>query len=949
MGFWNEYNPATGIVFDAIDDAINAALGPTAGGGGAPPPPPGKTGADAPPPGSKMQGPNNAIDNNGYTWHLGANGWEQGYIASAAAQREAGIGPSARAGGTSGGGTNVNYQQQGVDNKTAIQQSQGAMASLPPRAFEYAPGRAYWQPAGSLAGSVLQKDPSTGLWVTSGFPVSSADKAAVMQGIRAEIAAGRWNGTAPVAGGTPTTTTSSQSPYAGLAGAPGTLTNASGVNIAGLDPFRQSGIGIPQEGRRTLTDYGLNTMQAGRQGSLTQFPVAPGFRGPGETGNAIQFANGSYGARTLEPQMVFAPAVASVPDTYVRGQGNVNDANRAYDVPFNIGSGGAGLLNIAGNNVQLQSADKGTGYGYALNAMPSSSVFALTGRNGSEDPALQAVQQLQLQAAINQYGLGALMATNPNQFGGYHAGTGNDPFSGNGGMAQGQFWGGYSPDPEGGYRTSDGAYIFGGGGGDVPFGSMATGGRVIYDPFVRMAGGGSVASHPLAGMSGGPKQLVTNEPILGVSLPALQRGRIVPRLLVGEDNADRGYAPNKELLSFGNGQMRVTPLQPPVRMADGGTVTSAPALFRNNITQQIQEFPNGIDPEAAGMWDPYTPPASDPTPPPPVQWAPTPPPPNAPNGPEETPGANQPTDPNVIPIDPGGIYAPTNSTTPPPPPPEPAYDPFNPNILAPYQSAINTLDLQDARRNQYQYRRAAGNLGREQGRTVLNGGVPGTDAGAGMFWDMRPQVTNAVNEILGNQSALRSLGPNEDVTSAWQNVSDIGNNLSDIQRIRDLQDARVAVQAGGNVPSLTGTSLDVPALLNTMSELEHELQVVNANGNSPSSLAAFNYGSLQELQNAYAQAQHAYNQALNTTQAISTETGDKTAVIDAQIAALQARLPPGANEASLRTKLAQYQDQIAKQKKRTDLSSVIQNLSKAGVPSLTAPIQSVDPFAQAAA
>ncbi len=42
--------------------------------------------------------------------------------------------------------------------------------------------------------------------------------------------------------------------------------------------------------------------------------------------------------------------------------------------------------------MQINSADKGTGYGFALNAMPSSNVGAATARNLSEDPASQAAQ-----------------------------------------------------------------------------------------------------------------------------------------------------------------------------------------------------------------------------------------------------------------------------------------------------------------------------------------------------------------------------------------------------------------------------------------------------------------------------------------------------------------------------------------------------------------------------
>ncbi len=290
----------------------------------------------------------------------------------------------------------------------------------------------------------------SGLW-GAGFNMTKAEQPLYRAG-------------APVGGGQPAQGTIANQPANQPIVSPGarssllgpadftSLTGGAGVTVPVPGSFIQPG-GISQAGRTDL--YGprgntdLNTIYGGRQGSAVQIPVTPGFRGEGQTGNSIAFASGASGGGRVEPQMLFPGVNVNVPDTYVMNQGNVGDSNRAYDVPFNIGPAGAGIASIAGNNVQIQGAPgSGVGYGYALNAMPASSVFAATGRSPSDDPATQAMQSLQLQAALNQMGGGAgaiqaLTAANANQFGGYHAGTGNDPFSGNGGSAQG-IWPGFS-------------------------------------------------------------------------------------------------------------------------------------------------------------------------------------------------------------------------------------------------------------------------------------------------------------------------------------------------------------------------------------------------------------------------------------------------------------------------------------------------------------------------
>ncbi len=241
-------------------------------------------------------------------------------------------------------------------------------------------------------------------------------------------------------------------PYAGNAGQFGTLAPNQAPQIGGIgDQWIHPGVGFPTGNNATINgvERGLNSMTAGRQGSATQFPVAPGFRREGDVGNSINFASGNTATGSLEPQMVFGPMSVTpqtaIPGSYQFGMGNVGDSGRAYGVPFNVGPGGAGLMNIGGNNVQVNSADKSSGYGFVLNAMPSSNVGALTGRNLSEDPASQAAQIMALNSAIAQNGYQSLLETNPNQFGGYHAGTGNGPFSGNGGTGQNTYWAGYSP------------------------------------------------------------------------------------------------------------------------------------------------------------------------------------------------------------------------------------------------------------------------------------------------------------------------------------------------------------------------------------------------------------------------------------------------------------------------------------------------------------------------
>ncbi len=248
--------------------------------------------------------------------------------------------------------------------------------------------------------------------------------------------------------------------FGGLGGVTGTLGPSQGMQIPGFDAYRQPGIGIPEEGRQTLNTrdsggMGLNTLHpTGGGGTASQIQYAPSPRDLGQTGSHSVFNPMSSSIafnpnnRGVDPQMRFPDANVSVPGSYVPGVGNANDANRAFSVPFNISPSGAALMNIGGNNVQLNNADKSVGYGFALDAAPGSNVGLTTGRSLSEDPATQAAQILMLNSAIQQGGggpgaVGALQQTNSNQYSGYGNPGATGFFGGNGGQGQGTYWSNY--------------------------------------------------------------------------------------------------------------------------------------------------------------------------------------------------------------------------------------------------------------------------------------------------------------------------------------------------------------------------------------------------------------------------------------------------------------------------------------------------------------------------
>lgn len=857
-----------------------AAAGPKPGAAPAAPPPLPAGFVPSPTPGR-------GISHDGFTavqLNPTTNQWQTvvGYAPSAAEKQAAGVNTTT----PRSAGAGVNYAAQarpGDQTKDALLAAGGKLLGnntiIMPNFDKYSAGtNGYFGPFGRASNADLTAlfaqvragggetkpgtpgtPPSTTQTLTSGM----ADRTSLAPGIA---------GTAPLSG----------VPGAGFLGA-----NA-GPIIPGMDAYRQAGLGIPSEGRQTIggVSNGLNTMTAGRQGSATQTPVAPGFRREGDVGNSIAFASGNTSPGTLEPQMTFAPTSVSVPGTYVYGQGNTGAANQAYALPFNIGQGGAALANVGGNNVQINSADKSSGTGYVLNAMPASNVFALTGRNGSEDPASQAMQIAMMNAAIGQYGLGGVNAANPNQFGGNHAGTGNGLFSGNGGMGQGTFFQGYSPDPNVG-RTDLGAWIFGGGGGggygdySVDSRGMASGGLVTL----------GVPRRPLVGAPDGPKSMVTPEPIIGI-------GAItgIPRLIVGEDGTGDGV-PDQERLTVGDGQMRVTPLHRPTpgfeQFDAGGTIyTGGPGGGQPNN-------PTAPPPD----------PAPEPTPPPV-------------NG-------------QQIPIDNGGVYT---SPIPPSVPPQlpsliPDYNALDPNILQPWQQALNQTAAQQYARDTYEYRRRAGGLAAERGVTALPGMDTSKPLGPGMFYDFQPQITQTISDIQGRQRELAGLGGYEDQTPIQQRATWVGNALDDISRIKQLQDARVAAEAKGKTPSQDAGN--VASWNNELSEIQGQIDILR--GSDPNINFTGKTAEEKRMMDGLTQRANELQYLIRSAQNQGVDSLDQQSIIDAQIQAIKDRIG-NVNESDLRNELSQLQERMGRNEKRINLTTQVQNLAKLGVPNLSTPV-----------
>ncbi len=791
----------------------------------------------------------------------------------------------------------------------------------------------------------------------------------------------------------------------GVAAQPASFTSLqpqNGMQIPGFGAYQQtiSG-GIPSEGRQTLStrDFqgtGLNTLYPSTDNNIQ---YAPGRRDIGQTGNPNVFNPMSSSIafnqnnRGVEPQMLFPDAQVSVPGSYVKGEGNVNDSNRAFSVPFNIGPSGAAMMNIAGNNVQLQSADKGTGYGYVLNAAPSSNVGLTTGRALSEDPAIQAAQALMLHSAIQQGGggagaVGALQQANSNQYSGYGAGA-TGFFGGNGGQGQGQYWQGYSASPAtapattpsspslppGSYGPAYGnndqiashlgsnyassAPVSGGIVGNSIAATLPSSGRSAagsYGPAFandaqaqsnvasmiaaaqaamaqaqkdkdekdkaagggdysvenRFAGGGQVITRPLGSGPTAPKQMITPEQMYLVG----KSGKVYGTM--GEDNKDPGTVPNKELLTLygpGNNTLDIKPLQP---FANGGQAQYQPQPM-SPAQQAMQE-------EAAakeywrthrGMADSLPLFRQQQT------FLPT----YLQNGGMITPQANVLpvpfADGGMVNIDNGGIDAPH------------PFDPLSSDIIKPWEQAQQTLERQAHLRSTVDdpRRRAAG-LGSSTGLSVLQGGIPDNNVGPGMFYDLKPQVDNAISQITGTQNAIRALGPEVDTSPLYGQTSDIGINLRTNDRLRDLAISRVAAAATDEAAKVQARS----KLAGMQAEL---IAAQNAYNN------AYQYSATQGGDDPQAALQHVYDlQAkitglqsdIDSTNAQLQGSGPNLMAIDAEIAALQNSLPPGWTEAEARTRLAQLQTQISNADTRTQKGVEIKNLASLGVPNLTAPL-----------
>lgn len=957
---------------------------------------------------------------------------------------------------TTGKPATQTYAQGSAADKGATQLAGGWQPHPPQGSVPIGPGSVM------AAGITWHQDPTTLNWAP-GYATTKTEAT-----LAANVARSTGVPQGTTLGGTQTIMPGAAQGANPMAGAPNLINSlgpSSGVTIPGLDPFVGAVPGgISSEGRHNLP-YGaggntdLNTIYGGHQGSASRdFPTTPGFRGEGQYGNSINFAGGgglggsggsSSGGR-IEPQNLLPGVQVNVPDSYVRDQGNSGDANRAYQVPFNIGPNStAGLMNVGGNNVQVNSPlvnGGSTGMGYALNAAPASNVFALTGRQGSADPATQAAQILQLQTAIQDGKLASLMEPNQNQFGGYHAGSGNGFFSGNGGQAQTNLWntanptapapapapaaypGWYTNPATGGpaisptnpgslsaigniwsgggnmngHPTDTGAHISppsftGSAGLQAPQPSVAAPAAApqtqaqqqsqsyaaavaaIQDQRDRAEGsygdyyggggpdggqrgfsrGGSVtALDPFGGMqhyaAGG--SMTTTEPIVGIGVYSGQK-----KFIVGEDGTGDGR-PDAERLSFPNpNQLQITPLHHTAAFAGGGTVQAqGPTPFSNEwYLQQIREQEAkakeqrpidwggvySISPQLAGGGA-YAQ----------QQQAMAPPP--------------------LVRIDPGGINMPTFATggsvtidpmqqpravTAPPPaqdtaaPPSstppvtgtnsnvpPGFDPLDPAALAPWQKAQQQLGYQQHLRDTIDNpRRQAGGLGGSTGVAVLQGDTPAANLGAGVYYDQRPQVQNMVDQIVGNRANLNALGPKEDIEPIIGQVSQIGIQLDTQQKLRDLATSRVAADAQDQVAKqqavgkLGYLQADLVATQNALANAQNNIEY------DPDPAA---------------RVQHIYDLAaklagiqgdITATNNLINGPGPALQAIDAEIGSLQNSLPPGFNEAEAKTQLALLNQRVSNQTKREQLTQQSYNLSKMGVPNLSAPLIPLNPLAPA--
>ena len=212
---------------------------------------------------------------------------------------------------------------------------------------------------------------------------------------------------------------------------------------------------------------------------------------------------------------------------------------------------------------------------------------------------------------------------------------------------------------------------------------------------------------------------------------------------------------------------------------------------------------------------------------------------------------------------------------------------------------------------------------------------------------MKPQVENATSRLLSNQQGLRELGEGEDIMPVMQRVTDIGISLEDLDRIRSLEDAKTAAEARGTVPSadpnvIAGIQNNMSALSEQMGQYYEALRLHKAGMAGMWSDQAAK--ALNDLEKDYAQLERDLK---NATQA-GPDAGDNVYVIDAQLSKLKARVG-NQSEAGLRTEMAQLQERVGRHNKRRQTKEAIKNIAAAGVPSLSAPIVPIDPFASVAA
>ena len=420
--------------------------------------------------------------------------------------------------------------------------------------------------------------------------------------------------------------------------------------------------------------------------------------------------------------------------------------------------------------------------------------------------------------------------------------------------------------------------------------------------------------------------MTTGEPIIGIGAYTGQR-----HFIVGEDATGDGR-PDAERLT-------ISPLHRPAQIrafgpggnvdyeagGPGGISSPPPPVYVPPPT------PTPIfEPEAGGGVGAAPPPVVEPSPiTPPIATPTSGAGPGGPTPELAPPGSNVP--PFDIPpvIGPGGgpIAGPPSGGVGPLLPPRvippslptliPDFNALDPNILNPFQDAIARLNWEDRMRNVYNYRFAAGGLPSATGISVLPGQNPTQELPNGMFYDWRPQTNQAIADITNRQRELGALGAIEDTAPVQDRLTFISNTLDDLNRIRDLENARVAAVAGGNVPGIDTTSIEA--------DIQSRLTGLLSIPPGPKR---------QEAEAALASLQSQLERIQFLNQQAGSGSADRTSVIDAQIADLRNRTQ-GMTEEQARTELAQLQQRLNRNTSRINLTSEVQNLAKAGIPPLS--------------